>query len=532
MSVPGPALPNQAEPVTPQQLREAVAFIREHYGAVEDGVGNIFVWLWESIQGDFNLERSVGQISFDTAISMIPGVDQVCDVRDIIANCRHINEDSSDTWAWVALGLTLIGLFPVLGSLVKGVLKIFFLFVRRAGHRAIGPAVDEAMNWVITFLRRRDMQRYWRGLRIDHIFGELARWTRQVRAQLNVGNLLRAFDRGIALIRNLVGKMNRIPVVGRAAHSYLDMVLSVRRMANDGLRRALRPLQDVMDAIIRRLELEDVLHRGAIVDARNVHFRGTLPEARAVTLMRQADPPPSWLSRGDRGRYEGLNPVDDNVQRGVSRQVARGYPDPTDLNIAAFHRMAPHDVVGPAKPYRITSPANGAAGEFWMDEATFHRLMQQSDPKTVWRKHFAVWPDWNADGQFVVMDVPAGQTLRTWRGPAASQARPDTLPGLHLEGGRDQILMKPAGAQFDTTRYLRQEANGRLGSSGLSRQEWAALPPSERAAYQPVRDRINDTRISGPYDTGWSATDFDPQLRDTRIGLPALPGQITRSSTP
>lgn len=531
MSVPAPVQPNQAEPVTLQQLREAVAFIREHYGAVEDGVGNVFVWLWESIQGDFNLERSVGQISFDTAISMIPGVDQVCDVRDLIANCKHINEDSSDTWAWVALGLTLIGLFPVLGSLVKGVLKIFFLFVRRTGGRAIGPAVDEAMTWVITFLRRRDVQRYWRGLRIDHIFGELAKLTRQVRGQLSVTNLLNAFDRGIRLMRNLVDKVNRIPVVGASARSYLDMVLGVRRMANDGLRRALRPLQDVMDAIIRRLELEDLMHRGAIVDARNVHFRGTLPEARAVTLMRQADPLPSWLSRGHKGRFEALDPESRAVQRLKTNNEALGYPQLNNDNIMAFHRMAPHDVVGPTKLYRVTSPGNGAAGEFWVDESTFHRLMQEPDPKAAWRKHLAVWPDWNADGQFVVMDVPAGQTLRTWRGPAASQTK-DSLKGLHLEGGWDQILMKPTQAEFDTTRYLRQETNGHLISPGLSRQEWTALPPPERADYQSVREQINDARISGPYDTGWGTTDFDPQLGDARIGLPALPGQTTRSTTP
>lgn len=532
MSVPAPVQPNQAEPVTLQQLREAVAFIREHYGAVEDGVGNVFVWLWESIQGDFNLERSVGQISFDTAISMIPGVDQVCDVRDLIANCKHINEDSSDTWAWVALGLTLIGLFPVLGSLVKGVLKIFFLFVRRTGGRAIGPAVDEAMTWVITFLRRRDVQRYWRGLRIDHIFGELAKLTRQVRGQLSVTNLLNAFDRGIRLMRNLVDKVNRIPVVGASARSYLDMVLGVRRMANDGLRRALRPLQDVMDAIIRRLELEDLMHRGAIVDARNVHFRGTLPEARAVTLMRQADPLPSWLSRGE-GRYQELDPASQRVRAQTDVGAANGYPLLSEGNVRSFHRMATHDVVGPAKLYRVTSPANGAAGEFWIDEATFHRLMQEADPKAAWRKHFAVWPDWNADGQFVVMEVPAGQTLKTWRGPAASQTK-DSLKGLHLEGGWDQILMKPTSNEFDTTRYyMRGGSHGeRLHSPGLSREEWMALSESKRSAYHPMREQINDTRISGPYDTGWGVTDFDPQLRDARVGLPALPGQITRNSTP
>ena len=74
-------------------------------------------WLWEVIQGDFAEEQSTAQIATGTVISMIPFVDQLCDVRDVVANCRKINEDSSNKWAWVGLSLTLVGLFPVLGSL-------------------------------------------------------------------------------------------------------------------------------------------------------------------------------------------------------------------------------------------------------------------------------------------------------------------------------------------------------------------------------------------------------------------------------
>ena len=116
-----PISPIRPPPVTLQQLREALAFISEQYRSAVDGGKNVFAWLWESIQGDFNQERSTGQVVFDTAISMIPGVDQVCDVRDIIANCKQINDDKSNSWAWIALVLTLIGLIPTLGSLLKGV---------------------------------------------------------------------------------------------------------------------------------------------------------------------------------------------------------------------------------------------------------------------------------------------------------------------------------------------------------------------------------------------------------------------------
>lgn len=86
---------NEAPLLNVDQLREALAFMTRQYGRVADSTQSVFVWLWEAIQGDFNQERSLGQVAFDTAISIIPGVDQVCDVRDLIANGKQINEDKT-----------------------------------------------------------------------------------------------------------------------------------------------------------------------------------------------------------------------------------------------------------------------------------------------------------------------------------------------------------------------------------------------------------------------------------------------------
>lgn len=86
----------------------------------QESLTDIADWLWVVIQGDFAEEQSTAQIVTGTVISMIPFVDQICDVRDICANCSKIKEDNSNPWAWIGLILTLIGLFPVLGSLFKG----------------------------------------------------------------------------------------------------------------------------------------------------------------------------------------------------------------------------------------------------------------------------------------------------------------------------------------------------------------------------------------------------------------------------
>lgn len=536
--------PNEAAPVSLQQLREALAFITEQYKNVADGGKNVFVWLWEAIQGDFNQERTVGQITFDTAISLIPGVDQVCDVRDIIANCKQINEDKSNTWAWVGLVLTLIGLFPTLGSLIKGVLKIFFLFVRRFGLNHLVKAVDEAMSWVITFLRRREVARYWKRWKWDSLFLELARQVKAVRGMVSPAMLLRAFDRAIALMNNLLGKVSHLPFVGGAARETIDLVRNIRGLFNQYIGMALKPVQDILDAIIHRLELEDLVQRRGVLDAGNVHFSGTLPEAHAVTLMRRVDPPPSWLSAGKPTRNLPLLPS--RYRAKVDAAVADGYPTLSDDQIRSFAKLRADVLEGPMKLYRVVSPGNFGAGSDWMTEQVFHAIQRSADPKAAWRKNLAVWPDWNPNGQFVVYDIKAGEKVKVWRGEASAQTKP-SLPDHHLEGGFEQIkfdgsvlydaegkALVDAGNKVrkanDSSAYYDVNPNtGALTPSTMTYPVWKSLPPHQQVNYQSLRTQINHPSIIGPFDTRWGSTDFGSQLQDVRLGLPNLPGQVTKN---
>jgi hypothetical protein len=105
-------------------------------------------WFWGVLKGDFEDEQTTGQIIVGTAISMIPVLDQIADIRDLIANLLHIRKDPDDTWRWVALVITLIGLVPVLGSLLKGVFKIVFRFVKAGGKEA-----EKAIEAILALLR-------------------------------------------------------------------------------------------------------------------------------------------------------------------------------------------------------------------------------------------------------------------------------------------------------------------------------------------------------------------------------------------
>lgn len=490
---------------------------------------NTWEWLWEAIQGDFCENRSTGQIAFDAGISMIPIIDQICDVRDIIANSKNIiqsDENEDNTWKYVALALTLIGLFPSLGSLVKGVLKIFFTFVRRYGLDHAVKAVDEAMTWVITYLRKRDVQKYLRKIKVDEVFKWLADAVRVVRGKVSAQALLKAFDKGISAMKELLGKVEWMPKIGARAKETIAMVEKVRKLADGQIAKVVAPIQKILDRIIHRLDMEHMVQRSGILNASNVHFRGTLPEARAVTLMRDAEPPPSWLNKGREGKWAEQE-VDDG------KELLKRHPDwpkLNDKNIRSFHTMEAVEFKGPAKLFRVTSPSNAAMSDCWVPEDVWNKILASPDPKAAWRKYNAVWPDWNPNGQYVVLEIKEGETLKAWRGPAASQAKPrDTKLNAHLEGGWDQVIFKVEKDQWDSTRYyMRGGGNGEtLHPPGLTRAEWDDLSDAKKKAYTPIREKINHPNIKGPLDTGWGPTDFDAQLRDAKIGLPELPGQVT-----
>src|SRR3979490_1703134 len=198
-------------------------------------------------------------------------------------------------------------------------------------------------------------------------------------------------------------------------------------------------------------------------------------------------------------------------------------------------------LVGPQRLYRVVSPSGVASAKDWVTEAVFNQIKASTDPKAAWRKHLAVWPDWNGNGQFVVYELKAGETLKVWKGPAAAQVKPEAadLPDRFLEGGWEQVKFDSSqvrgqagesiGQAFDSMAYYRVDrTTGRMElEPGMKHGDYSRLPPDEKVHYEGLREKINPPALSGPFDTRWGMTDFDAQLSDVRLGLPALPGQLT-----
>lgn len=266
-------------------------------------------WIWEVLQGDFNEEQTTAQVVTNTVISMIPIVDQICDVRDLIANCRKIHEDTSNKWAWVALVLTLIGLFPTLGSLVKGCLKILFAYGRRGvltGSRAAlesdlwqatASFVESGIQKLNEFIARPAVRRAISRLRIDNIHGHLAQEVRRVSDMLTVSRLTAVFDQLINALRSFAQMVQRWGSAGLAtrAGQLLESVLRVRRLANDRLAEAIAPVRHWLQSLARRLDIEADMQYRAIVNARNPHSYVRPRVDEEIAAFERAKP--EWVVR-------------------------------------------------------------------------------------------------------------------------------------------------------------------------------------------------------------------------------------------
>jgi hypothetical protein len=237
--------------------------------------------------------------------------------------------------------------------------------------------------------------------------------------------------------------------------------------------------------------------------------------------------PPSWVRLGDKLPHPAPTLKEAEVTRAefdakIEKLRKAGQPTPPALDagvIQTFERgkLAPTQIKGPAKLYRVVDPTNAAGGIFWVDEKTFNSLKSRAE----WREKLAVKPEWNQNGQYVVYEIPAGETLAAWRGPAASQKLEGTP--YHLTGGTDQIVFYPSQDKFAATHpridhESGQQLPGRNGQPD-TRVEWEDVTGRKVAA--PLRDTATDPHVKGPYETGWGFADWNQQeAKGVIVSLP------------
>jgi hypothetical protein len=197
-------------------------------------------------------------------------------------------------------------------------------------------------------------------------------------------------------------------------------------MADQKIGQVLQPVQDFLNQLARRLDIEsDMAHR-AYLDTVNPHaFQKVANEADEAAEFRKVKP--SWVDDTGLISYPQLE----------SRPAHKaGWPN-TD-GYQTFNTMQPRTLPPGTVLYRIVDPTSKDNSICWMTKAEFEQLKSKAD----WRRRFAVWAHWNSNGEFVTYTVPHGPGLNVWEGVTASQSLKGT--NYVLEGGARRIVIDPS----------------------------------------------------------------------------------------
>lgn len=109
-------------------------------------------WLWGVIAGNFDdRPHSTSQIIVAGVMSMVPGIDQVMDVRDVIGSLFKMSPEPGRTPDNATeLAFTLVGLVPTVGSAGRMGLRLLFdgKSVTRAVAHLNGVGYGNALGWL------------------------------------------------------------------------------------------------------------------------------------------------------------------------------------------------------------------------------------------------------------------------------------------------------------------------------------------------------------------------------------------------
>lgn len=187
------------------------AATRQVIQQADEGVSR---WLLGVVSGQ---GTSASQIIVSGVLSVVPGVGQAMDVRDLVLGVVALTANPTNPWAWADMAVTLVGLVPGFGD----AFKVAFKFIRH-GH-PLGRVLDAVSPQL-----RGHVERWLRGADWDGL-------TRQITQQFHrvVDQFIEALDTWA--LRTLLGHEK----VGQ----FLTQLKVVRNKASAMLRQAVSEIQ-------------------------------------------------------------------------------------------------------------------------------------------------------------------------------------------------------------------------------------------------------------------------------------------------
>jgi len=441
--------------ITPQQ---AVKMIETNNTALLDEANNVAAtsgnWLWGALQGDFNRNPSTSQIVVGSVISMIPVIDQLMDCRDICANIMVLSDDdeSNDSDGWLALSLTAIGLVPILGSALKGTLKVII--------KNIGATLDAAFA-VLRKLGKGD----------PHAFLKNLDWSKLTQDSTKaVKNQFSTIKEALESILDswLIRKMLDNHAI-KSIENSLTKLKQFETKIDSGIQQGINRIKGYVDEallsnakgrVVRGNTGQPVKAKTTELDASDIELPYKIKEGvKAIgsspIIFKRHHPhgqqngewPDSYtLTPNGRplGANEGIMPDDFKGLKKLDEKslgkIDEGWPDLRyDKNFKNFTDLKADTLPKGTKIYRVIDEGTSEAtrqssGAYWAFELP--------KSKAQWRENYAVKDSWNDNGHYIEHILE--QDEKVWVGGVAGQ-KYEEFEGsnFYLKGAETQIFIRP-----------------------------------------------------------------------------------------
>lgn len=487
---------------------ETLRAVNEVHGREKPDDMGVGEWIWGALQGDFNPERTPGQIGFDMVVSLIPIVDTICDLRDLVANIRNYQLNPKDKITLFFIVTTIIGFFPELGTVVKSALRLVWVYLKPLIKHAddimidkllIGAtnrACDMALPRITEYLQHSQVVKWATRKRLPDMYKFISETVLEVEQKIDPAAVKKLLNQKFDELKSLL-KKNR-GIVPKSTQRRIDELATsidaVRGVIGNAVDPFVRPGKIVLRVLAKRLD--DQAWRVETYRT-NRGWIAPISESGSAKLINAQ--PPAWAKPFQGELKFPRIPRNDKLLR----EMLNDFPDHPKISsgiLSTFSRnggVRPDVIVGPAKLYRVVDPSNEGAGIFWVSEAEFKNIKNRDD----WRSKFAIKPEWNQNGWAVEYEVKAGESLPVWRGPAASQELGGTQH--YLEGGGEQIVFYP-GNRDEMVEALpridRVTGEDLLDSSGNVDRRVEFTDLTREVVPLRLRSRIVEPHIKGPFE--------------------------------
>lgn len=499
-------------------------------------------WVWEALQGDFNPNRSVGQIGLDTVVCLVPGVDTVMDVRDLIANIIAIARAPASGMAWFSLVLTLIGFFPELGSVAKGVVKIVLVrlrpYIKHADDltnvskmvKYLDKAFDDALPDIVQYLRHPKVQQFLTKAGVPDVLKWVSQSIKAVAGKIDTAALKRLLNDGAGKLKGILRYLKPLlpEAAGAKIKQVIDGIVTVQRGFDKAVNQYIEPIRAILRRLAQRL---DEMHWVAYTQDVNKGWIAPLSEQGARRLIKKHQP--DWVKTKKPVLFKQL-PADKFVETAEYRKgLAEGAPPLGNKEIESFAKGVKARPLRDGETlYRVIDPTSGSLSTCWITESVWKEINANPElARQIWRSKLAVKPEWNQNGTYVKYTYNRARDgdIMVWEGPTAMQwlGQKNHVEEGFLEGGLNQVVFHPL-TRDGKPDQLRDAVADRFAEAVAPDQRGIQFPDmveggaiktaNGESQRHGVRVKINDTRIEGPFDTGWGFKDFEDQ--HDLIGLP------------